>query len=62
MNTTEGVYMFNAENGVLSVNPMAVAPADILDSRLELIDDKSLDAAAIETALLGLCTNLDSNE
>jgi G3E family GTPase len=62
MNTTEGVYMFNAENGVLSVNPMAVAPADILDSRLELIDDKPLDAAAIETQLLGLCTNLDCHE
>ena len=62
MNTSEGVYMFNAENGVLSVNPMAVAPADILDSRLELIDDKPLDAAVIEAQLLGLCTNLDSDE
>lgn len=53
MNTTEGVYMFNAENGVLSVNEIPVqSAADILDSRIEVIDDKTIAADESEQLLL----------
>lgn len=53
MHTNEGVYMFNAENGVLSVNEVPVqSPADILDSRIEVIDDKEIDADELEKMLL----------
>lgn len=54
MNTSEGVYMFNAENGVLSVNQLPVAAAELQDSRLELIDDKPLAVTALENELLAL--------
>lgn len=54
MHTNEGLYMFNAENGVLSVNEIPVqSPADILDSRIEVIDDKIIAAADSEQILLG---------
>ncbi len=55
MHTTEGVYMFNAENGVLSVNQVLGQSADeLLDSRIEVIDDKTIEANAVEQVLLGL--------
>ncbi len=53
MHTNEGVFIFNAENGVLSVNSLAVQTAnEILDSRIEIIDDKPIAADIIETELL----------
>lgn len=53
MNTQEGIYIFNAENGVLSVNPLSMQAGDeIVDSRLEVIDDKSIAADAFEKELL----------
>jgi G3E family GTPase len=53
MHTNEGVYMFNAENGVLSVNQVPVqSPSEILDSRIEVIDDKKIPAAVVEQILL----------
>jgi len=53
MNTNEGFYMFNAENGVLSVNQIPVQSADeILDSRIEIIDDKTIAANDLEQILL----------
>lgn len=53
MNTQEGVYIFNADNGVLSVNQLAVeSSAEILDSRLEIIDDKAIAADVLEQELL----------
>lgn len=53
MNTQEGIYVFNAENGVLSVNPLSMQVGDeVLDSRLEVIDDKSIAADAFEKELL----------
>ena len=53
MHTNEGVYMFNAENGVLSVNQIPVQSADeILDSRIEVIDDKKIAADETEQVLM----------
>lgn len=53
MNTQEGIYIFNAENGVLSVNPLSMQAGDeILDSRLEVIDDKAITADVFEKELL----------
>lgn len=53
MNTDQGVYMFNAEQGVLSVNQLPPgAELDLTDSRIELIDDKPLDAGQFEIPLL----------
>ena len=53
ISTNEGVYMFNAENGVLSVNQIPVqSPDDILDSRIEVIDDKKIPVDASEEILL----------
>lgn len=55
MSTDQGVYMFNAENGVLSVNPLMLEnSADILDSRIECIDSKVLAVAELEATLHGL--------
>jgi G3E family GTPase len=54
MHTNEGVYMFNAENGVLSVNEIPMqSPDEILDSRIEVIDDKKIAADSSEAILLG---------
>jgi len=53
MHTTEGVYMFNAENGVLSVSQIPVQSVDeILDSRIEVIDDKEIATDAMQMILL----------
>jgi len=58
MHTNEGVYMFNAENGVLSVNQIPVQSTDeILDSRIEVIDDKRIAADSSEAVLLGTIMN-----
>ncbi len=55
MNTNEGVFMFNAEQGVLSVNPLPLdAVPDLSDSRLEIIHDQALDAQRLEAELLAL--------
>ncbi|WP_323813324.1 GTP-binding protein [Cellvibrio sp. NN19] len=52
MNTDQGVYMFNAENGVLSVKPLMMGEnPELLDSRIELIDDKVLMLAELEAEL-----------
>jgi G3E family GTPase len=59
MHTNEGVYMFNAENGVLSVNQVPVqSKDDILDSRIEVIDDKKIVVDELEQILLGAAENL----
>lgn len=43
MNTDQGVYMFNAEDGVLSVKPLMLEDEpELLDSRIELINDQPL--------------------
>ena len=61
MHTNEGVYMFNAENGVLSVNQIPVQSIDeILDSRIEVIDDKRIAADSSEAVLL--CTIMNPDE
>ena len=53
MHTNEGVFIFNSENGVLSVNQISVQSTDeILDSRIEVIDDKVIAADAIEAELM----------
>jgi G3E family GTPase len=53
MNTDQGVYMFNAEQGVLSVKPLALeSELDLLDSRIELIDDQPLPVDELEQNLL----------
>jgi G3E family GTPase len=53
MNTDQGVYMFNAEQGVLSVKPLELdAELDLSDSRIELIDDKPLAVAQLEAVLM----------
>jgi Putative GTPases (G3E family) len=55
MNTEQGVFVFNSENGVLSVNQLDQALAgDILDSRIELIDDQAIDGEQFEGQLLGI--------
>ncbi|MES2676043.1 MAG: GTP-binding protein [Pseudomonadota bacterium] len=53
MNTEKGVFMFNAENGVLSVNQLDVQAAnEILDSRIEIVDDHKIAADAVEKTLM----------
>lgn len=55
MNTEQGVFILNAENGVLSVNAFEQAEAaDLLDSRLEIIDDKPIEADEFQKNLLAL--------
>lgn len=54
-NTDQGVHIFNSENGVLSVNQLEQSfAADLLDSRIELIDDKPIASDEIQNVLLGL--------
>ena len=55
MNTSEGIYMFNAEQGVLSVKPLVeVAAQDLGDSRLEMISESPIAAQPLEAELLAL--------
>jgi G3E family GTPase len=56
MNTDQGIYMFNAENGVLSVKPAQISFEDLTDSRIELINDQSMSVDKLETELLALIT------
>jgi len=54
MNTDQGVYMFNAENGVLSVKPLILGDEpELLDSRIELINDAMLRLDELENELFG---------
>lgn len=55
LNTTQGAYIFNSENGVLSVNQwdQEMLPA-LTDSRIELIDDQPIVRDSIEQQLLAL--------
>lgn len=55
LNTSQGRYIFNAENGVLSVNqPPLLDDGEPLESRLECIDDKPIDIAALQASILAL--------
>jgi G3E family GTPase len=52
MNTDQGVYMFNAESGVLSVKPLAMEDdLALLDSRIELINDGPMSLNELEAEL-----------
>jgi hypothetical protein len=61
MNTDQGVYMFNAEDGVLSVKPLMMgddfdsepySEQKLLDSRIELIDGGAMNIEGLEVELL----------
>lgn len=53
LNTDQGVFMFNAEQGVLSVNQLPIdTELDLSDSRIELIDDRVLAVAELEGVLM----------
>lgn len=55
MKTQQGVYIFNSEAGVLSVNQLQQElEKDISDSRIELIDDKPIDTNNVEQQLLSV--------
>lgn len=55
LNTGQGRYIFNAENGVLSVNqPPLLDDGEPLESRLECIDDKAIDTAALQASIFSL--------
>ena len=61
-NYSNTIYMFNAENGVLSVKPLMLgddlgAELELLDSRIELINDEVLVLDELEAALLGCRLN-----
>jgi len=53
LNTDQGVFMFNAEQGVLSVNQLPIdSEFELSDSRIELIDDRELAVGELEALLL----------
>jgi G3E family GTPase len=52
MNTDRGVFMFNAEDGVLSVNEIMLDLAEVTDSRIELIHHEEMPVANFEAELL----------
>lgn len=52
MNTEQGVFSFNAEQGVLSVNPLPMEARDLPDSRIEFIHDQPMDVDVLEQQLL----------
>jgi G3E family GTPase len=57
MNTDQGIYMFNAEDGVLSVKPLMLgdesdSEPELLDSRIELINNNSMMVDELEVELL----------
>ena len=53
MNTDQGVYMFNAEDGVLSVKPLMMDDEfELLDSRIELIHSAAMMIDELEVELL----------
>jgi G3E family GTPase len=52
MHTDKGIFMFNAEDGVLSVNELVdLHRDDLIDSRLELLHDEPLEGDALEVEL-----------
>ncbi len=62
INTDQGVFMFNAEQGVLSVNQLPMdSGLDLSDSRIELIDDHPLPVAELEARLMGSRVGLTGN-
>jgi G3E family GTPase len=61
MNTDQGIYMFNADNGVLSVNPAMIDKLDLTDSRLELINDRPMPITDYEKELLACILVADCN-
>lgn len=55
LNTDQGIFMFNAEQGVLSVNQLPVgSELDLSDSRIELIDDRALAVDELERLLMAV--------
>lgn len=55
LNTGQGRYIFNAENGVLSVNqPPELNDGEPLESRLECIDNKAIDVESLQAAIFAL--------
>lgn len=53
MNTDQGVYMFNAEDSVLSVKPLMMdGELELLDSRIELIHNAAMIVDELEVELL----------
>lgn len=53
LNTDQGVFMFNAEQGILSVNQLPIdSELDLSDSRIELIDDRELILEELEAMLM----------
>jgi G3E family GTPase len=52
MHTEQGIFSFNAEQGVLSVNPLPLAANELSDSRIEFIHDQPLVPETLEAALL----------
>ncbi|PUA28627.1 MAG: GTP-binding protein [Cellvibrio sp. 79] len=59
LNTDQGVFMFNAEQGVLSVNQLPIdSELDLSDSRIELIDDRELAIGELEALLMA--TRIDA--
>lgn len=57
MNTEQGIYMFNSENGVLSVNSAQLTLDDLTDSRIELIHDEKIHADECENTLLSFISH-----
>jgi hypothetical protein len=54
--------MFNAEQGVLSVNQLPMdSGQDLSDSRIEFIDDHPLPVAELEARLMGSRIGLTGN-
>ncbi len=55
INTTQGAYSFNSENGVLSVNQWdSELMPELNDSRIEFIDDQAIALDDIEQQLLAM--------
>lgn len=57
MNTEQGIYMFNSENGVLSVNAAQLNMDDLTDSRIELVNDEKIHADECENTLLSFISH-----
>lgn len=55
LNTGQGRFVFNAEQGVLSVNqPALLDDGEPLESRVECIDDQPIDSEALQAAIFAL--------
>lgn len=63
MNTDQGVFMFNSEAGVLSVNQLPIdSERDLSDSRIELIDDHRIPVNELEDVLLATRSDAKSSD